>query len=303
MRKTMLPPIAILFASASLVSVAGCGSYEPPDYGAAHHTNFYLEIHTATAEPVENWPNVSISGYANPNSLNQYCDPTTDQYCIAQVYPPDGGNYDLEGAFYENAINSFSTDSNGNANFFTDAQPDVWNLYAKGPQNNDCASTSASFLTVGTAPYLTQAVMTCGSFTAAMIATPNSCETGFINEHPVDTCPATITLTFPPSDSGAVQLPTGRSLTEAMYDTSGSNLGQSSVTAASPVSVSVPTPMAGGTTYLAVRDPSTSQILGVAEFTVNIVNVCTQPVGISSAGSGVQPMMSKCPITPPVPPG
>jgi hypothetical protein len=295
MRRAMLT--LILLASVSLLSTAGCGggSSYPPAYGAAHHTNFYLDIETLTTLPNEVWPNVSISGYADPNYLGQYCDPVTDQYCIAQVYPPGGGNYDLDGAFYENAINSFSTDNNGEAYFYTDAQPAPWNLYANGPQSNDCSSTIASYRTPGTVPFVTQVAITCGSFTASMTATPGSCETGFINENPVDTCPATVTLTFPPSEGGAVLLPTGRSLTEAMYDTSGSNLGQSSVTAVSPASVSVPTPLAGGTTYLAVRDPSTNQILGVAEFTVNVVNVCTQATPAAQAGAGVQPMMNKCP--------
>ena len=265
--------------------------------------DIHRQIHTLTTETSEAWPNVSISGYADPNGLNQYCDPSTDPYCIAQVYPPGGGNYDQYGAFYQNAIPSFSTDSHGQANFYTNAQPAAWNLYAQGPQNDNCSSTSASFLTDATVPFVTQVELSCGSFSAEMIATPESCETGFINEMPVDTCPATVTLTFPQSESGTVQLPTGRSLTEAMYDTSGSNLGQSSVTALSQASVNVPTPLSAGTTYLAVRDPATNQILGVAEFTVNVVNVCTQATGVSSVGSGVQPMMSKCPTTPPTPPG
>jgi len=277
--------------------VAGCGGGggSIPSFGASGHTAYYYSIQTNTTTPNEAWPNVSISGYADPNYLAGACNPASDQYCIPQVYPPGGGNYDQYGAFDENAINSFATNGNGEAYFYTDAEPSVWHFYAQGPTSADCPSTTASLVTYQSEGIGAGVLLSCNSFAASMTASPSSCETGFINEKPVNTCPATVTLAFPASEGNAVVLPLNTSLAADNYDTSGDELRQSSVSASTQASVNVPTPSAGGLTYLAVRNPSTNQILGVGEFTVNVVDECTQVATASPAGAGVQPLMNKCP--------
>ncbi len=252
--------LPILIAVILLVMAVGCGGGgSVPSYGSSNAASTYFVIQTTTTVPNEAWGGVSISGYANPGSLT--CDVSTDSNCIADIGNAGFSN----GALTENGISSFNTNSNGAANFYTDAQPAIWYFYANGPTNSDCTSTQASYTTLQDSGTGSLVPLTCGSGIAAMIATPASCEYIETPDGSVtNTCPAAVTLTFP--SYGTATLPTSTELAVANFDTDGNNLAQSSVTASSTTSVSVPVPATIGTTYLAVYDPTTNQILGSAPF-------------------------------------
>lgn len=253
--------------SCAVLASIGCGggSSTPPSYGSSNAASNYFAIQTLTAASGtrEAWKNVTISGYADTTSLASVCSPASDPNCIAEV----GGPYLY--ANTQNAISAFTTDNNGRANFFTNAQPAIWKFDAKGPSQSGCSSVNASNQTYQGEPTGSIVALTCGSNTASMMASPSSCITkidqygGFISS----TCPATVTLSFPVTVSTPVALPLNTSLTAANYSTTGTNLAQASVTASTANSINVPVPTTTGLTYLAVQDASTGAILGVSQFT------------------------------------
>jgi hypothetical protein len=244
------------------ITSIGCGS-STQSHGSKSTSSPYFAIQTITTKSTEPWKNVSISGYADTSSLASVCTPSDDANCIAEV----GGPFLY--AATQNAISAFATDSNGRANFYTNAQPAIWKFYASGPDQTDCSSTSASAQTYQDEPDGSPVLLSCGSSTASMIASPSSCITtvdqygGFIKS----TCPDTVALSFPVTSATPMALPIKTSLTVVNYSETGTNLFQETVTASSTSSINVPTPVGTGLNYIAIQNPSTGDILGVSEFT------------------------------------
>jgi hypothetical protein len=204
--------------------------------------------------------------------MAEACDVSTDRNCIGEV-----GTSSFNGPFYyavsENGIGGFTTNSNGQTNFYTDAQPAIWYFYGSGPTNSDCSQTTASAQTYQDESTGSPVLLSCGSNLASMVASPAACTTtnNEIIHMVTTTCPTSVALTFP--SSSKVTLPTGKTLAAADYSTAGANLAQSNVTATSPSAVSVPTPTQGGLTYLSIQNPTTGTIIGVAEFTHTYVTI------------------------------
>jgi hypothetical protein len=275
---------AIVLASLSVMAV-GCGG-GTPFYGASGKPYFAIttNAHEGSSSSYEYWPNATIKGYADTNSLASYCDTSTDAYCIADV-----GNAS-QYAITQNGIPAFNTNGSGLADFGTDAVGAEWHFYATDNGSSQCSGGTASMTTITGESSGAFVTLTCGSNPADMVATPSSC---MDNERTgVNTCTATITLSFPPPVSSSYALPLNTSLTAANYDSSGSNLAQRSVTAATTTSVVVPTPTTTGTTYLAVKD-ATGNVLGASEFTYSYVPpICPNSIVKSSK---ISPDMAKCP--------
>jgi hypothetical protein len=280
---------AITLASLSVL-VVGCGGGGTPFYGASGKPYFAIttNAHEGSSTSYESWPKVTITGYADANSLANFCDASTDKYCIADI-----GNASPY-AITQNGISAFKTNGSGQADFGTDAIGAEWYFYATDNDSTQCNGGTASLTTItgeSTGAYVT---LTCGSNAADMIATPSSCvdneQTG------VNTCPSTITLSFPPPVSSTNSLPVATALSATTYDSSGTNLAQASVTAASTSSVVVPTPYTTGTTYVAVQNAS-GNLIGVSEFTRTvIIHGCITPVtSLSTSLSTVTPEYNKCP--------
>lgn len=268
---------AIYLALALLpVFISGCGSGSTPaivTYGSQAVTTPYFAIHTVVLQPIEDWPNATITGYANTGTVT--CNPTTDTACIADV----GSNLY---ALTQNGIPAFNTNSNGFANFATDAIGALWYFTATDNNSTQCPNGS-SLLTTYTGQS-TGAVteLACNQNVTEMIATPNSCSSG--PGATTNLCPASVTLSFQSGTTSTDPLPTATTLTEVNYDSSGDNLAQSSVVASSTVTVTVPTPTIYGTSYLVVQDAS-GNIYGVAEFTVTYVPAPTDPCTTTKGGS------------------
>jgi hypothetical protein len=190
-------------------------------------------------------------------------------------------------AIYENGITSFSTNSSGAADFGTDAFGAEWNFYATDNGSSQCPNGSASVTVSGEGPVK----LICGQNYAEMVATPSSC---LVNQNSgLDTCPATVTLAFPPPIASSRTLPVAAALTATNYDNSGDNLAQASVTASTATSVAVRTPATAGTTYLVIQDTS-GNVLGAAEFTRTVV-VLTCPSSTASLSALAPEIVPKCP--------
>ena len=276
---------AIVLASLSILAVGcgsggGSGSYTPQSYGSTSASSPHFNIQTTNTSTSggssEVWGGVTITGYAHPFTIP--CDVTSDSNCIPNVGDViDVGNGN--GALNQNKINAFATDGTyGQANFYTDAQPAIWTFYANGPNNSNCVSTSASFITLENSGDGSTVQLRCGSNAAYMVATPSGC---VINVNTgVNTCPAYVTLTYPPPVDSSESLPVATALTAANYSTAGANLAQSSVTASTTTSIVVPAPTTYGTTYLVVQD-SSGNVIGASEFTIYFtplkVNRCGSP--------------------------
>jgi hypothetical protein len=279
---------AIALASLSVLAV-GCGGGgaipTPPSFGSTSASSPYFFVQTTTSSSGgsgEAWGQVSVTGYARPNTFS--CDVTTDTNCIPNVGDVGIGY----GALTENNINAFTTNDYGQANFYTDAQPGVWRFYASGPTNSNCPSTSASFETLQNSSDGSTVGLVCGSNPAGMVATPSSC---YVHEGSpyTNTCTGSVTLTFPPPISSTNSLPVATALSATNYDSSGDNVAQASVTAASSTSVVVPMPTAAGTSYLVVQDVS-GNVIGEAEFTRTVIPVPPKTcIGNDTATSNVTP--------------
>jgi hypothetical protein len=275
---------AFILAALSILTVGcgGGGSSTPTTYGAKLPAA-YFDIHTTHGNSsVEAWPNVTIKGWAVQNTMQ--CDVTQDKNCIADV-----GNASIY-AVTQNQILAFPTNGNGEAYFGTDAITAEWNFYATDNNSTQCPGGTASYTTLTGLSGGSMVDLHCGSNLAQMVATPSSC---IDNERTgVNTCTATITLSFPPPVSLTRSLPLNVALSVAVYNSSGNNLAQSSVLASTATSVVVPTPTATGTTFLAVRNPAGS-VIGASEFTYSYVPPLCQN-SISSA-SKITPDIAKCP--------
>lgn len=299
-RSNWIVPICAML----LMMVIGCGgggSSTPTSYGATNDSSAgFFKIQTSTGpNTAEAWGNVQITGYANYNTVT--CDVTTDSNCIADI-----GNVGLlDGALTKNEISYFDTNSNGEAYFYTEAQSAEWTLYANGAEPSGCTSTQSSFITPENSGNGYVVDIPCGSNPAGMIASPASCTYSYntaTGKVVINTCPTTVTLTFPSSNSSAA-LPTASALAVADYSDTGTNLAQSSITASSATSVNVPIPTTPGTTYLAVYSPTTNQLLGGAPFTYNYT-VFDQPPAPCTNDAKVQSTVSpdgSVPCTPVVP--
>jgi hypothetical protein len=285
----------ITLASISFLSV-GCGGSgsapSPTLYGAKAPAPYFF-IQTNATPASEQWPNATITGWAVPNTMQ--CDVTQDTSCIADV-----GNASIY-ALTENGIGSFKTNAAGQADFGTDAIAAEWNFYATDNGSSQCSNGSASTTTLTGLSTGSQVLLTCGANDAEMVATPSSCV--YINNEITgtitNTCPATITLAFPAAIASSHLLTLHAALTATDYNSSGTNLAQSSVTAATTASVVVPTPSTSGTNYLAVYNAAGS-LVGVSEFTYtySIItpprNPC--PTGaVATVHSGPTPDSVFCP--------
>ena len=244
------------------VCFTGCGP-TTPFYGPKGQN--YLQIQTNVSSPAEAWPNASITGYADPQTLGGACNVLTDTSCVPEIGSPSVY------AVTENGISSFNTDSNGKANFGTDAFSVSWNFYATDNNSSQCNGGSASITTgagLSTGSFVS---LTCGQNDADMVATPASC---IIDEQVrpyTSTCPSTITLTFPPPASSRYSLPLNTELAASTYDDAGAYNGQSSAQASTATSIVVPRPTVNGTSYITVNDAATGKIYGVAEFTTIVI--------------------------------
>ena len=253
-----------------ILFVMGCGSSSSVPFYGAHGQN-YLQIQTNVSSPAEAWPNATITGYANADTLGSACDVSTDTNCIPEV----GSTSPY--AVMENGIQAFNTNSNGLANFGTDAFSASWNFYASDNNSSQCNGGSASTTTASGVSTGSMVSLTCGQNDADMISTPSSC---IINETVTpytSTCPSTITLNFPPPASSEYSLPLNTALVSSLYDNTGSYSGQNSVSATTSTSIVVPRPDQNGTAYIAVNDPSTGKVYGVAEFSTIVVFPPTSP--------------------------
>lgn len=252
-----------LVALASLsVLVAGCGgggSSTPTLYGAAAPAPYFF-IQTNASPASEPWPNATIKGWAVPNTVQ--CDITQDPSCIADV-----GNASIY-ALTENGIGTFNTNSSGQAYFGTDAIGAEWNFYATDNNSSQCTNGTASTTTLTGLSTGAPVTLTCDQNDAEMVATPGACTVNAGTG--LNTCPASVTLTFPPAIAASHSLPLNTALTEVDYNSSGTNLAQSSVSTALTASIVVPTPTTYGTTYLTVYNAAGS-LIGVSEFTRNYI--------------------------------
>jgi hypothetical protein len=285
---------AFTLASLSVLAVGcGSGSGSPPAIitypsNALATTPYFFIQTTAGSSSVEQWPNATITGYANPNTLQ--CIPTSDPYCFPfvgnpYVYAPN-----------ENGIGAFRTNAGGQADFATDAITAQWNFYAADNGSTQCNGGTASYTTLTGLGTGAQVPLSCGANDAEMVATPSSCEFDNAVTPLIDTCPTTITLTFPPAIASSHTLTPQAAMTAAVYNSSGTNLAQSNVTAATTTSVVVPTPSTPGTTYLGIYNAAGS-LVGVSEFTytqINLPKPC--PTAVTAlARSGPSPDSIYCP--------
>jgi hypothetical protein len=260
--KTLHILSSIVLTAVSVVTV-GCGGGTTS--GGSKGSPSYLVINTNAAEgsstSYEAWPNATITGYADPNTVALYCSPASDTNCVADIGNPSPY------ALTQNGANPFNTGSNGEADFFSDAISADWYFYAKDNGSSVCNGGTASTQTVAGHSSGSNVTLTCWQNLSEMIATPSSC-----NRYTNGTtdCPTTVTLSFPPTDSTSTSLPTATALAAVNYNSTGDNVAQNSVTASTTTSVAVPTPTTTGNTYLAVTDPTTGQVIGVAEFTVYV---------------------------------
>lgn len=197
------------------------------------------------------------------------------------------------------AIPSFNTGSSGEAYFGTDAYDGTWSFFAKdGPNDVQQSQICTASITIPVPSEVNgQVLLVCGSDDAEMVATPSSCEYNSTVTPVIDTCPATITLTFPPAIASSHLLPLNAALTAADYNGSGTNLAQSSVTAATTASVVVPTPTAVGASYIGVYNAA-GNLVGISEFTYTLIhpppNPCPQ-VAVAAIRSGPSPDSVFCP--------
>lgn len=275
---------AIALASLSILAVGcgggGGGSYTPPSFGSTSASSPHFNIQTTNISTSggsgEVWGGVTVTGYAHPYTIP--C-AVTDTNCIPNV-DDYSDQVNGNGALNQNMMTTpITTDGTyGQANFYTNAQPAVWTFYASGPTNSNCVSTSAKFITLENSGDGSLVPLRCGSNAAYMVASPSGC---VINANTgVNTCPSYVTLTFPPPVDSSESLPVATALIAANYDSSGSNLAQSSVTASTTTSITVPAPTTYGTTYLTVQD-SSGNVVGASEFTIYFtplkVNRCGSP--------------------------
>ena len=273
-----LQKLLVIFLASISILAAGCGGSggpppppTPPWFGAQGAPNFAI---STTVGPVsssaEAWKNVTIQGW----DVEQYaCNPGTDSACIMEV----GGPY--LNANPQNKIGSFNTNSYGQANFGTTAIGDEWNFYATDNGSTECNQGTASITTIQGGTFGEPVNLSCNANDADMVATPSSCAPG--------ACPATITLAYPPPLSSTFSLPLHTELTAAVFNGSGTNLGQSNEQASSTTSVVVPTPTAYGKTFIGVYNPAGS-LVGVSEFAiVSPPETCSQKSMPYGDGSGV----------------
>ncbi len=263
MKSQILCSLATCLSMVSLLT--GCGNPAPPVlfYGAQGQN--YLAIQTNVSSPSEAWPNATISGYADPNTLSNACNVLVDSNCIAAIGTP------TPDAVYINGINSFNTNSNGQADFGTDAVRVSWTFYAVDNGSSQCNNGTATTVTNAGLSTGSEVSLTCGQNDSDMVATPATCT---INETVTpyqSTCPTNITLTFPPPASSSYSLPLNTQLASAVYTDTGNYSSQSSAMPTNSTSIIVPRPTLGGTAYIAVNDPATGKVYGVAEFTTIVV--------------------------------
>lgn len=280
---------AITLASLTVLS-AGCGGGGTPFYGASGKPYFAIttNAHEGSSTSYEAWPNATITGYADTNSLANYCDTSTDPYCIADV--GNASSY----AITQNGISAFNTNGSGLADFGTNAVGAEWHFYATDNGSSQCSGGTASMTTITGESTGALVTLTCGSNAAEMVATPSDCIIDYTVTPSIDTCTSTITLTFPPPVSATNTLPVGAAMVAANYNSSGENLAQSSVTASTTTSVVVPTPATIGTTYLGVYNSSGS-LIGAAEFTRTLVPVSKCPTASASLSGLTSEMAPQCP--------
>lgn len=254
--------LLVITLAALSVLVLGCGGSGTKTYGASGAPYFAITTNyeLGSSPTYEAWPNATITGYADTNSLAYYCVPANDSSCIADI-----GNASPY-AITQNEISAFNTNGSGLANFATDAIGAEWYFYATDNGSSQCNGGAALLTTITGESSGAIVTLTCGSNAADMVATPSGCADDHSVEPPTSDCPASVTLTFPPPVSSSESLPVATALTTANYDSSGDNLAQNSVTASTTTSVVVPTPTTYGTTYLGVYNSSGS-LIGVSEFT------------------------------------
>ena len=260
-----------------LIMILGCGSGGTSTYGASSAQNkFTIVTMESAGPPSEAWPNAIITGQAVPGTYS--CTAGEDSNCIVGI-----GYNILTNELDPGDIPSFNTGDLGEVYFGTNAVDGQWSFDAKtDPQDVGVEMCTAS-ITIPV-PYEVNyyVPLVCGSHNAEMVATPSSC-----NRYTNGTtdCPASVTLSFSPTDSASSTLPVAIALAAVNYNSSGNNVAQNSVTATSTTSVVVPTPTTTGINYVAVSDTTTGQVIGVAEFTIHV----SAPPGTGGGGGGGKP--------------
>ncbi len=269
----------LLISASAILFCSGCGSGSSiPSYGIAPSSatgafNFQTsQLSSAGSDTLTAWGNTTITGNAEGNIFS-VCDPSQDANCIVSISPLVEGasGYGQPVGSNSGAVYALLTDSNGRAMLYADTTSLDWEFDANGGFGSACLSGSGFTTYGGGVSGGPQIEITCDNAITNFVATPSSCSLRYVKTgnsyHPVDTCPSTVTLSVEPGVQSTISLPTATALTVADFDSSGTNLAQSTVTASSPATISVPTPATGGTTYIVVYNNSTSKVIGYAPFT------------------------------------
>lgn len=247
----------LLSTGLAVLLLAGCG----PDQGASGGNEETTSITTQTSSGgvLYDWPNASVNGdFIEPApGLGYPCDPNSDVECVDSF--------------------AGTTDTLGTYTLYTNLMPADWEMSAtEEVGTTDCqqGASWAGDLTPGGGAQLVCGQMSSGSF----VVSPSSCYTQINDEtHPpevvADTCPTTITLS-----TSLTSMPTAYAMTVGTYDDLGASETSTSITAASPTSIIVPTPTTLGASAIVVIDPTTNSVIGAGLFT-RTQEIMSEPCG------------------------